>query len=617
MKSSFAPSIALFLLLSALSARADDLKQCSTEKVNHEDCSVVIDRRYPVTLPTIQMSPGKRVFVVIQEPLAFETLSLDETSATALPGTDQGAALLTAAIPDLKGLTWSNVTVPAAAPMLPQAAAVDPCQEGTPAYDASACRAKRDEESRVDALNNTFKVLKAMVDSAQIPDDKSDLLAHIEVVYAQLNQILAPIPKPGSRSGKEFIPPLSAPGTPDPWTDYAKWRMWVLCELVGGTIDAVECNADPSVVPPHPTDPTFNNILGEISKVQSRLPATPPAPPPDDPLFDQNTFAALVKQAKREIEKLTNDVDKKNASAILNSLQKQANNLNSLVTALGNTLTNVQKDFLTYYQNIYLAKDNLPPRKVDKDGNSIPYSLKIGDIYDPKLSSVNKHLVAYGTLFGRQVVFSVNAVNNISTPVSSVTATTAKTPMTTITVLYADPIFETSAGAIFSFVHNRTFSNQTVTTPPPGSGIMPGDIQIFQNKTSPEVVPFVAGHVRLGPDFAPAWLGHRRSAFYATFWLGFNPYSVLPEYGAGPTFSWRSFMFSALYNRAHESVLTTGLSQGQIVCSPTSLPGGSPPPCTPAPPAPTTQIRAINAFAIGLSIRIPTSFAAGTGGVSR
>jgi hypothetical protein len=277
----------------------------------------------------------------------------------------------------------------------------------------------------------------------------------------------------------------------------------------------------------------------------------------------------------------------------------------------------VQKDFLTYYQNIYLAKDNLPPPKHDNDGKLIPNTQTIGHIYDPKLSNVNKHLVAYSKLFGRQVVFSVNAVNNISTPVNSVTATMAKVPITSITVLYADPIFETSAGAIFSFVHNRSFSNQTVTSPPPGSGVMPEDILIYENKTSPEVVPFVAGHVRLGPDFAPAWLGHRRSAFYATFWLGFNPYSLLPEYGAGPTVSWRSFMFSALYNRAHESVLTPGLSVGQIVCSPASAPGASPPPCTPAPPAPTTQIRAINAFAIGFSIRIPTSFAAGTGGVSR
>src|ERR1700678_4354974 len=105
-------SYALFLMLFALPARADDLKQCSTEKVNHEDCVVIIDRRYPITLPTIQMSPGKKAIVVIEDPLAFETLSLDLTSATALPGTDQIAALVTAAIPNLKGFTGGIISNP-------------------------------------------------------------------------------------------------------------------------------------------------------------------------------------------------------------------------------------------------------------------------------------------------------------------------------------------------------------------------------------------------------------------------------------------------------------------------------------------------------------------------
>jgi hypothetical protein len=391
----------------------------------------------------------------------------------------------------------------------------------------------------------------------------------------------------------------------------------MLCELVGGSIEGVDCKLDTIVGPAHPTDPAFNNVLSEIVKIQNRLPTTPPAAPPDDPLLDQTTFSALVKQAKGQIEKLTNDTHKNSAKSNLDLLQQRQQNLNSLVAALANTLTNVQKDFLTYYQNIYLAKDTLPPPKFDEDKKLIPYTQNIGNIHDPKASAFNKHLVAYTKLLGRQVVFSINAVNNVSIPVNSVTATTAKISIATITVLYADPRFETSAGAIFSFVHNRTFSNQTIANPPPGSSLTAGDIVIYENKTSPEVVPFVAGHYRLGSDFAPAWLARRRSAFYATVWLGLNPYSVLPEYGAGPTFSWRSFMFSALYNRAHESVLTPGLSAGQILCSPSSTAGTSLPPCTPAPPAPTTQTKAINAFAIGLSVRIPTSFVAGTGGISR
>ncbi len=608
MKRVYVPCIALGLMLSASAARADEpkLKQCSTEKVNHEDCGVVIDRRYPMTLPTIQMSPGKKVFVWMRDPLSFETLSLDETSATALPGTDQGAALLTAAIPDLKGLVFSNVTQPGAEYLearvkarLPRAA--DPCAPGA-GYD--------DEKCKVQRIEDIFVVMDGMLDNAQkaVPNDQSPLFQHAVIVYAQINQALSPIPKPGSRDERGFKPPDGAPWTPDPWREYAKWRTCMLYELAAGTCTPGADASSPATCPP------FSNLLAEITKLQNQLPTTPPAPPPDNPIFDQSTFSALVKQAKAQIDALTDAGDKSSENKNLGLRQARQNEVNSVLAVLGNTLTNVQKDFLTYYQNILLKKDVLPGPTKDKDGKPIPYSIKLGGIGDPRKFAANPHLVAYKDILGRQVVFTINAVNNIATPVDSVLASSAKTAIATVTVLYADPRFETSAGAVFSFVHNRTFTNQTITTPPPGSTAMSGDILIFQNKTTPEVVPFVAGHYRIGHDFV---LGGRRSAFYGTVWLGLNPYTTLPEYGAGPTFSWRSFMVSALYSRAHEVFLTPGLTVGQTVCSPASTTGMTPPPCTPAPPAPTTQMRGVNAFAIGLSIRIPTSFAAGTGGVSR
>jgi hypothetical protein len=610
MKRLFQSCISLLLLLPTLNAHAADVKPCSTEKVNHEDCTVLIDRLYPITLPTIQMKEGKQVIVQIQDPLSFETLTLDETSATAVTATDQGAALVTAAIPDLKGFFWSSVTLPAAAAHVAPAAtefaeAIDPCDKAS--YDKAKCDEKikkekeaQAEKKQLDVVNNELAVLKDMLDAAQasLPNNTSNngLFEHITIVYAQLNQILAPIPKPGSRPGEKFVPPSSAPGTPDPWTNYSEWRTWLLCELVGGN----DCKAN---IP-------FNNVLGDIGTLQGRLPVTPPAIAPDNPIFDQKTFDALVKQTKADIDKLTVEEDKTKARAALKRLQSPENNLTSAIAALASTLTNVQKDFLTYYQSIYLAKDTLPPPKVDKHCKAVPNVMPIGAIYDPKITQPKNSPVAYKRLLGRQVVYSVNVVNQISTPLASVTATPAKISIATITVLYADPIFEVSAGALISFVHNRTFSNQTVTTVPPGSSLTPGDIIISETKTRPEVVPFVAANWRVLPDFVVP-IDHRRGAVYATAWVGLNPYTTLPEYGFGPTISWRSFMFSALYNRAHQVVLTPGSYVRQVVCSPTALPGASPPPCTPAPPAPTTQTNATNAFAIGISIRVPTTFTAG------
>src|ERR1700674_4575793 len=77
---------------------------CSTEKVNG-DCTLNIDRSYPIALPTLQMQPGKRITVNVINPLPFETLTLDPLSAQMIPGTDQAAGFINAVAPDLKGLS--------------------------------------------------------------------------------------------------------------------------------------------------------------------------------------------------------------------------------------------------------------------------------------------------------------------------------------------------------------------------------------------------------------------------------------------------------------------------------------------------------------------------------
>jgi hypothetical protein len=81
-------------------------QECSTEKVNG-DCTVTIDRRYPVTMPTIQMRRKRQVTVIVIHSTPFESLTLDPQTqaATALAGTDQTAGFVTAAFPYAKALT--------------------------------------------------------------------------------------------------------------------------------------------------------------------------------------------------------------------------------------------------------------------------------------------------------------------------------------------------------------------------------------------------------------------------------------------------------------------------------------------------------------------------------
>ena len=70
------------MLLVGLACSADcaTAGECSTEKVNG-DCTLTIDRSYPVAMPTIQMRRGAKMTVVVTNPLGFETLSLDPQSA--------------------------------------------------------------------------------------------------------------------------------------------------------------------------------------------------------------------------------------------------------------------------------------------------------------------------------------------------------------------------------------------------------------------------------------------------------------------------------------------------------------------------------------------------------
>jgi hypothetical protein len=583
---------------------------CSTEKINHQNCVVVIDRRYPVTWPTIQMKPGKRVGVLVENPLDFETLSLDESSFSLLPGTDQLASLVPNLIPQLKGLGGTSVSIP------PQEEAIAPPPPQPGVQKSEAEKAADRERDLMDLIRKQEEVMRSLLTAARsgIPDENSALFSDVRAVYEQLNQAMSPLPKPGSRDGTNYKPPTHAPKTtPDPWTDYPSWRFFLLCELVGGSVNKTSGSEVKTPCPDKDNPdslPPFINVLGKISGLQAQLPSGSPTSQPPNALFDQSTFDGLAKTITSEIPKLTDESDRSKVVSQLNSFQQSETELMARLSVLSSTLGNIQKDFLLYYQNILIAIDALPtPRSGDKGNFSL-----VGIIYDPSGPN-GRSASPYSGFLGRQVVYAVNAVNNVATSKASIVGSSNKNSLSSVTILYADPIFETSAGAMVSFVHNRTFANQTISNASAGSPFANGDIIITQTKTDPELVPFVAGHWRLGNEFTMP--GGRRGAVYGTIWGGLNPYVTVPDYGAGPTISWRSFMVSFLYSRAHQTSLIGGEYQNEPVCGPTPMGSSTTlPACSGTPPAPVTKTTPLNAFAIGISVRVPTSFATG-GGVSR
>jgi hypothetical protein len=222
-------------------------------------------------------------------------------------------------------------------------------------------------------------------------------------------------------------------------------------------------------------------------------------------------------------------------------------------------------------------------------------------------SSEQKVLAPYNQL-APQVVYTLNAQNEIANPLLGLPSATQKSPLVTITLLYAEPRFEVSAGAFLSALNNRTFSNVTEVTVTSGTP-SPSDIKIAETKTTrPLIIPFAAGNYRISPEFT--WPGGRRGALYGTLGVGLNPYNTQVEYFAGFSVSWRYLMFSPVYQIGHDSHLTQGEQVGQIWCQygGGATPTSTPPICAGSPPAPSTKSFWTGAFAFGISVRIPTTF---------
>jgi hypothetical protein len=529
--------------------------------VNHNDCTVQVDRYYPLTLPTIQMKRGKKVTVVVDNLLPFETLSLDFQTAQAVAGTDQTQSILTAALTQAKGFLggsavrfYEGVAPPGLVPAQPPLDAI---------------------KDSMDALLGRFA------------DFANDAIH----VYAELQESLGTIPpRAFSLLRNERLPesPLFGKSTPLPW-HYDNWRNWMLCEM--GTTCVMK-NAPP-----------LKGLLGVAARLANdKALATCPASTQERELtwpMNESIKGILDCQLKALARVPDTDFSAQQKEKVARIYAEYG-----ALSADNAVLANVIKDLDNYLVNIEQLKDTRKP-VLDKDGNETTEKATVqnlGQITDPADTAEKKSIIA--KLLGRQVVYSVNAVNGIGTFVGSVPTATQKKSIATVTVLYADPILEASAGVFFSSLPNRSFANQTIVTPNPGAALTQGDIVITQTISRPTVVPFAAANWRLGRDFL---VGRRRGAFYITAAIGLNPNNTSTEFGVGPSFSWRALMFSALYHEGRDLRLTQGEQVGSVWCN---APGTDPTvsACKGNPPSPSTERYWTRAFAFGISVRVPSVF---------
>lgn len=592
MKQSLACRLLALSLLNLFAMRAfsaTETELCSTEKVN-KDCVLLIERKYPIAGPTIQMRPGATVTVQLSHPMPFETLSLDFQGAQAVSGTDQLQALISGILPSLKAVSTAHYLQPI--PKTPPTC--EPNEAGQVVQSSCSEAVENDLAKLADQLDNPFPLIKSFI-------------AHSLILDAQLKEITSPIPRPGRGNGEGIVRSklVTEAFTPDPWgTGYYKWRRLILCELVES-----ECPTPAGSIP----TPAFKGLLSDAAALQQKL-APPPSPANAEPgegslTFDDLEFKRNVASTRKDIARLsTEKQDKPNAT--LDEIEKRKLIVEREVQLYAETwptaISAVQKDLQTYFANIRETPSS-------DEASTLADPEILGQIYDPRSRIQSASGPKTASLFARQVVFSINAVNQVAILLTSVPTSTQKTAIATVTVLYADPIFEVSTGALFSSLPNRTFSNQTQVSTDSSGNPTTGNIVIKRANIVPVVIPFVAGNVRLFHDFTP-W-HYRRSAVYFTGAVGFNAYNTTAEYASGLSFSWRSVMISPLAHFGHDVHLTQGEFEGQTWCS--TAPASTNPtnPCVGTPPAPSTKTYWTESFAIGISIRVPSVFSAsGTSG---
>lgn len=571
------------------------LPTCSTEKVN-ADCFLNIDRRYPITLPTIQMRRKSRIKVYVFHPFPFETLTLDAGNPSAYESSDQASALVTAAVPVAKGASLGVINLALENDLInigqieAAQAVITPRLQSLATPAAVLVKRIQDEMKK---LNNMLTGSRGTI---------QNYIKETNLIYAQVREIEASAPRPLAAGDQIFrYPGVDPKETPNPWEHYEAWRRYMTVKLTAQGYDTVTIwSSLPVPCQTGGPDPPQGPWLPPPRKCASANAATQPS---DTPFDSPSGFKDLYSTLTQDLAQLPADQPDPDTYRKVQeqkaALDKRRLRLSDATNLLPGLVTKYSNDMQSAFTSIGTA-----PGASDEP-------VYVGSIPGPNsvvLTEGEKKILTVYQALGPTITFTVNEQNQIANPLLSLPAATQKQAVATITVLWASPHFEGSAGAFFSWLPNRTFSNYTdvsVTNGVPAAT----DVKINMTKTVPPlVIPFVAGNYRLTPEFT--WPDGRRGAAYVTAGVGLNPYDTEVEYVAGISLAWRFLMFSPLVHIGQVAQLTQGERVGQLWCvySSSATATSSPPACTGAPPTPSTKNGWSTSFAFAISVRVPTTF---------
>ena len=576
---------------------------CSTEKVNG-NCILNIDRNYPITLPTFQMKRGAHVSVYVFHPYDFEALTLDAGTATAFESSDQASALVAAAGPVGKGAVLGIVDSSAKTmALLDNQNFALMARSMNSQIGGTANRSAQQDLARqiIGELTNLDQLLTRAID----PLPK--FFENTKVIYSEVREIESAQPRPTADVEGTLMRGLGVPATaPIPWMDFANWRIEItkkITEQGQETTAILDRLPQPCQIPKKDPAPAVGPWLP--SKRVCNDGTTGGVQLSDNPFAIDPSWDGLYQTLTQDIATYSqgsHDLDTfQRIQTLKIQLDDRYGRVSQAIAAVNGVLPSliakISPDMQTILANASAVRET--PANPTFLGVIPPPPNPAGP-NDPQ------RLLAPYKALAPQVTYTVNAQNEIASSLLSLPAATQKQALATITVLYAAPRFEGSAGTFFSLLPNKTFSNVTdtaVTAGVPASV----DVRIDGTKTSPPlVIPFVAANYRISDEFT--WMGRRRGAFYATLGLGLNPYNTQVEYIGGLSFSWRFLMFGPLVHLGHGSYLTQGEKVNQLWCvygTPTS---GGPPACMGAPPSPSTKMYWTGAFAFAIAVRIPTTY---------
>jgi hypothetical protein len=526
---------------------------CSLQKVNGS-CTVAIDRFYPVTNPTIQARRGATITVEVVNPLAFEVLSLDAQGVQSVAQSDQVASFISAAIPNLKTFL---ATVHATTSQL------------SPQGQSSRDQNVEDELARLQKmLSEARGRLEAFGNNANI-------------VFAQIQETQLPLPRPRDQNGKPTRDSLVAVrNTPDPLNDIDNWKATLLCEILAHCASGVA---------------TFRGVVDSALVLAASINRISLLPPTGDVLLDTTAFTAWAGKTRQDIGQLSQDAQAQ-YTPVLDEVVSNEHVLVASLPDLSPSLASARKDLVAVGAHI----EALP------DKQHVPARRTVGAFTSPRAS-----VSCVAGVTACQATFTVNSINQIIAPTASSALPTKKT-LTNVVVLFAQPVFELSIGALFSSAPIRAFANQTAVKIKDGTPV-PDDIVIGETTSNPTVVPFVAANWRLTDE---GLLFGYRTAGYFTLAVGANPSNSTTEFASGFSWALRGVMVSLLYHLGHDIKLTQGEQKAQIWCNATAA-HDAVAKCGGSPPAPSTEKFWKSFLAFGVSIRAPAVFGNGGSFTSR